>query len=518
MELLFMSAIFEGRFLAATLSLFLFVSLTLVSFFGGLVGYNYITFPIIIFFAGLCLLAAHDLLQARHAILRNYPVIGHFRFLLEKIRPELRQYFFESEVDGMPFSRTRRAVVYQRAKEQLDKRPFGTHEDVYAEGYEWLLHSIRPLQADTKMQRLIIGNERCTQPYSASILNISAMSFGALSPNAIRALNLGAKMGEFAHDTGEGSISPYHREFGGDLIWEIGSGYFGCRNKDGHFSDEKFTATAKIDQVKMIEIKLSQGAKPGHGGVLPAAKVTPEIAEIRGVELGVDCISPACHSAFSSAPELVQFIEKLRILSGGKPIGFKICIGHKAEFQEIVDAIVEAKIAPDFIVIDGKEGGTGAAPAEFLDHVGMPLRDALIYVHTTLVNAKIRDQIKLGCAGKIITGFDMARCFALGADWCNVARGFMFAIGCIQAQTCHTGMCPTGVATQDPRRQRAIDVSSKALRVKTFHKGTIQSFADIIAAAGLESPRDITPRHILRRTANGSITTLEDIYLNNDIR
>ena len=461
---------------------------------------------------GLSLLSIYDLIQTRHAILRNYPIIGHLRFFFEKIRPEMRQYFFEGDTDGRPFPRERRAIVYQRAKRQLDKKPFGTQGDVYAEGHEWMLHSISPAPLTKEPFRVTIGGPQCTKPYNASILNISAMSYGALSANAIRALNIGAKSGGFAHDTGEGSISPYHREGGGDLIWEIGSGYFGCRNADGTFAPEKFAAAAIDPQIKMIEIKISQGAKPGHGGVLPGAKVTAEIAAIRGVEVGKDCISPSAHSAFSTPKELVMFIDTLRKLSGGKPVGFKLCIGYKHEFLSIVKAMLELKSVPDFIVIDGKEGGTGAAPAEFIDNIGMPLRDGLAFVHSALLGAGLRDQIKLGCAGKIITGFDMARSFALGADWCNVARGFMFAVGCIQAQTCHTGHCPTGVTTQDPLRQRALVVASKAERVTNFQRETIKSLAEMLAAAGMTQPTELKPEHLSRRVGDGRILTLADQF------
>jgi glutamate synthase domain-containing protein 2 len=461
----------------------------------------------------ISLVGLRDMTQTSHAILRNYPVIGHLRFFLEKIRPEMRQYFFEGDTDGMPFPRERRAIVYQRAKLQLDKRPFGTQGDVYAEGQEWMLHSMHPKPQAKVPFRITIGGPKCTQPYSASILNISAMSYGALSANAIRALNSGAKLGGFAHDTGEGSVSPYHREGGGDLIWEIGSGYFGCRTKDGAFSPERFAEAAQDPQIKMIEIKLSQGAKPGHGGVLPAAKVTAEIAEIRGVAMGKDCISPAMHPAFSTPVELVRFVVRLRQLSGGKPVGLKLCIGQRHEFLAFIKAMLKLNETPDFIVVDGKEGGTGAAPAEFIDNIGMPLRDGLAFVHSALVGAGLRDRIKLGCAGKIITGFDMARCFALGADWCNVARGFMFAVGCIQAQTCHTGHCPTGVTTQDPSRQRAIVVPSKAERVKNFHHETVNSLAEMLAAAGLENPQDLKPSQIFRRVGDGRILTLADQFV-----
>ena len=505
-----LKAMFAGRFFALTYSAIFTVLAALAL--KGMPYFPKLQWTVFLIFVGLTLVGIRDVIQTRHAILRNYPIIGHLRFFFEKIRPEMRQYFFEGDTDGRPFPRERRAIVYQRAKRELDKKPFGTQGDVYAEGHEWMLHSIAPAPVTKELFRVMIGGPHCTQPYSASVLNISAMSYGALSANAIRALNLGAQMGSFAHDTGEGSVSPYHREAGGDLIWEIGSGYFGCRNADGTFNEDNFAATAKDPQIKMIEIKISQGAKPGHGGVLPAAKVTPEIAIIRGVEIGKDCISPAAHSAFSTPKELIEFIAKLRKLSGGKPVGFKLCIGHRSEFMAICKAMVELDDAPDFIVVDGKEGGTGAAPAEFIDNIGMPLRDGLAFVNAALIGAGLRGKIKLGCAGKIITGFDMARAFALGADWCNVARGFMFAVGCIQAQTCHTGHCPTGVTTQDPLRQRAIVVPSKAERVKNFHRETIKSFAEMLAAAGMSSPTELRPYHISQRVGDGRILTLADLH------
>src|SRR5476649_1360645 len=445
------------------------------------------------------LVGLHDILQTRHAILRNYPIAAHLRFFFEEIRPELRQYFFEGDKDGTPFSRDRRAVVYQRAKRALDVRPFGTQYDVYANGYEWMAHSIAPRPVATEPFRILIGDEACSRPYSASVFNISAMSFGSLSANAIRALNGGAKLGGFAHDTGEGGFSPYHREQGGDIIWEIGSGYFGCRNPDGTFNADKFAETAADPQIKMVELKLSQGAKPGHGGVLPAAKVSVEISQPRGVPTGQDCVSPSSHSAFSTPVELMQFIAEMRRLSGGKPAGFKLCVGHEWEFLALCKAMLETGIYPDFIVVDGKEGGTGAAPPEFLDHVGKPMRQGLYFVHNALVGCGIRHHIKIGAAGKIITSFDIARTMALGADWCNAARGFMFAVGCIQSQTCHTDQCPTGVATQDPLRQRALVVPDKAERVFQFHRSTLHALAEMLAAAGLEHPSQLEARHLVRR-------------------
>src|SRR5579862_1338473 len=404
----------------------------------------------------------HDLIQRPHAVLRNYPVIGHIRFLLESIRPELRQYLIEDERDPVPFSREQRALVYQRAKNVLDKQPFGTVLDTRAPGYGWISHSIRPVEIKDRNFRVTIGGPDCTRPYSASVLNISGTSFGAVSANAIMALNRGAQLGGFAHNTGEGSISAYHRKFGGDVVWQVATGYFGCRTKDGRFDPASFAKQAANPQVKMIEIKLSQGAKPGHGGVLPRAKITAEIARTRGVRRDQDCVSPANHSEFSTPLEFVEFIRRLRTLADGKPVGMKLCVGHRFEFLGLVKAMLATNITPDFIVIDGKEGGTGAAPVEFINHVGMPLVEGLSFVHNALVGTGLRERIKLGASGKIISAYDICRAAALGADYVMSARGFMFAIGCIQSRSCHTNRCPTGVATQDRNRQRALVVSDKA--------------------------------------------------------
>jgi len=454
----------------------------------------------------------YDLVQKRHAILRNYPIAAHLRFLLEAIRPEIRQYFFEDEKHGMPFGRDKRSAVYQRAKLEHDKRPFGTSYDVYADGFEWMTHSLAPKPLSGHDFRVTIGGPDCASPYLASVFNISAMSFGALSPNAIRALNQGAKMGCFAHDTGEGGFSPHHRSGGGDIIWEIGSGYFGARNANGSFSPERFAETAAHDQIKMIELKLSQGAKPGHGGVLPAAKVTKEIAQTRGVPIGQDCISPSKHPAFSTPIELLTFIDTLRRLSGGKPTGFKLCVGHEWEFLAVCKAMLKTDIYPDFIVVDGKEGGTGAAPLEFLDHLGKPLREGLSFVHNALIGIGAREHVRIGASGKITNAFDMARAFALGADWCNSARGFMFALGCIQSQSCHTDKCPTGVATQDRFRQRALVVDDKAQRVANFHRATVEALAELTSAAGLDHPNEIKSDHIYRRISPSEVVTFADLY------
>lgn len=449
--------------------------------------------------SALFLLGLHDLRQHKHAILRNYPVVGHLRFLLESIRPEIRQYIIESDNDAVPFNRQDRGLVYQRAKGVEDKRPFGTIENVYGSGYAWLTHSAIPVTITDTDFRVRVGGPACKQPYSASLYNISAMSFGSLSANAILALNTGAKKGGFAHDTGEGSISRYHRQGGGDLIYQIASGYFGCRGDGGRFSAERFAELSADPQIKMIEIKLSQGAKPGHGGMLPASKISPEIAEARGIPMGIDCMSPAAHSTFSTPIGLMHFVGQLRELSGGKPVGFKLCIGHRREFMSMVKAMLQTGIVPDFIVVDGAEGGTGAAPVEFANRVGMPMLEGLTFVHNTLRGAGIRSQVRIGAAGKIVSAFDIARTLALGADWCNAARGFMFAIGCIQAQSCHTNQCPVGIATQDPIRQRAIDLGDKSDRVARFHRNTMRALGEIAGAAGLSNPSDFMPYHFMFR-------------------
>lgn len=471
----------------------------------------------------LAVISIWDRCQDRHSILRNYPILGHLRYFFESIRPEMMQYFVETDTAGRPFNRNERTVVYERSKNVLDDKPFGTELNVYSTEYEWLNHSIAPRpkadahgirtdEGPSDPFRVVIGGPQCSKPYSASIYNISAMSFGALSGNAIMALNKGAKKGGFFHDTGEGSISPYHRKYGGDLVWELGSGYFGCRTEDGNFDQAKYAEQAVGDQVKMIEIKVSQGAKAGHGGVLPAAKISKEIAETRGIPQGKDCISPAFHKAFGTPIEMMQFIELLRTDSGGKPVGFKICIGRPSEFLGICKAILETEICPDFIVIDGAEGGTGAGPIEFLDHMGTPLTEGLLFAHNALVGTGLRDKIRLGCSAKIVTAFGIASKMATGADWCNSARGFMFAVGCIQAQRCHTNSCPVGVATQDHKRQEAIVVPDKAERVYNFHRNTLDALAQVVAAAGLDHPNQLKPIHISRRVSPTSVLSYEDLY------
>ncbi|WP_298977790.1 FMN-binding glutamate synthase family protein [uncultured Psychrobacter sp.] len=495
-------------------------------FIGVLLRYSTFAAAAFLFLAGLLLtnwwliiiggllvaLGIYDIMQSKHAILTNYPVAGHVRYVLEDFRPEIRQYLLENDKEQVPFSRQQRALVYQRAKNVSDTNAFGTLDNLYAQGKEWFLQSALSHPLEKQDFRITVGGERCIQPHDMSVFNISAMSFGSLSANAIMALNQGAKIGGFTHDTGEGAISPYHRKFGGDLIWELGTGYFGCRTAEGNFDAQSFAEKAVDPQVKMIEIKLSQGAKPGKGGVLPSEKITQEIADTRQVLTGQDCVSPSSHSAFSTPRELVAFWQQLRDLSGGKPVGFKLCIGQPWQFMAIVKAMMETDNYPDFIVIDGAEGGTGAAPVEFMDSVGMPLIDGFLFVHNTLVGAGIREKIKLGVSGKIVSGFDIARMLALGADWCNSARGFMFAVGCIQSRSCHTNTCPVGVATQDPYRQKALDVPSKAERVASFHKNTLKSLSSIVGAVGLEHPSQLQPYHIARRLDDGQIKLLSKFF------
>ena len=459
----------------------------------------------------LSLLGTWDLLQRRSTLRRNYPVLAHFRYGLESIGPEIRQYFIQADVDKVPYSREQRALIYQRSKAVQDTVPFGSELDAYGVDYEWINHSMAPAEREDHDYRLAIG-ERCAQPYEASVFNISAMSFGSLSANAIRALNEGARRGRFYHDTGEGSLSRYHREHGGDVVWEIGSGYFGCRTDEGRFDPAKFAQVAAEPQVRMVELKLSQGAKPGHGGVLPAAKVTREIAQTRGVPLGRDCVSPARHSVFDTPVGLLEFVARMRELSGGKPAGFKLAIGHPWEWFGIAKAMHETGLLPDFIVVDGAEGGTGAAPAEFIDHVGVPMTEGLLLVHNTLVGLGLRDKVKVGAAGRIASAFDIARTIALGADWCNAARGFMFALGCIQSQSCHTDRCPTGVATQNPGRWRRLDVPDKATRVHQYHQNTLKALRDLLCAAGLDHPVQLGPEHILRRVSPTEIRSFASIY------
>ncbi len=462
----------------------------------------------------LIFMGVADMIQTRQSIKRNFPVLGRLRYVFEDFRPKIQQYFVESDTDGAPINRNDRSVIYQRAKKQVDTTPFGTQLNVYAEGYEWMSHSIVPIDFHKvdHHPRVSVGNKDCLQPYQASVLNISAMSFGSLSGHAVEALNAGAKIGGFAHNTGEGGISPHHTKYEGDLIWQVGTGYFGARDEDGNFSAEAFQKNSTRPQVKMIELKLSQGAKPGHGGILPGKKNTPEIAAIRLVKPGTTVFSPPFHSVFKTPREMMLFIKKMRDLSGGKPVGFKLCIGRKSEFISICKAMVLLDIYPDFITVDGGEGGTGAAPPEFSNFVGMPLLDGLAFVDNILQGFNIRQHIKLAAAGKILTGFQMVRAIALGADICNCARAMMMAIGCIQALECNRNTCPTGVATQDPELVKGLVVEDKKVRVANFHKHTVESFVELMAAAGIDDPRKLNRHQITRRVFMNEVKTLEEIY------
>ena len=456
----------------------------------------------------------YDMFQHEHSVLRNFPLIGRGRWLMEFIRPYVRQYLIESDTDGTPINRMFRSIVYQRAKGDRETVPFGTRVDTYRSGYEWIGHSLSAIDvADINSDlRVHVGGSACRQPYQASIFNISAMSFGALSQNAILALNAGAKRGGFYHNTGEGGISDYHLQHGGDLVWQIGTSYFGCRDILGNFSAEDFRQKASLESVRMIEIKLSQGAKPGHGGILPAEKNSPEIAKIRGIEAGAQVNSPPMHSAFDSPIGLVEFIAQLRELSGAKPIGFKISIGRKSEFIAICKAMHETGIYADFITVDGGEGGTGAAPLEYVNSIGMPLREALAFVDDCLTGFGLRSQIRVIASGKILTGFHLIKNLALGADICNSGRGMMFALGCVHSLTCNSNHCPTGVATQNPKLFGGLVVEDKTLRVAQFHARTVQATADIIASAGLHHTSELNRTHIYRRTSQEAIRRYDQIF------
>jgi glutamate synthase domain-containing protein 2 len=466
------------------------------------------------FFAVLLPLIAIGIadIASHNNVLRNYPVIGHIRYAMEFISPEIRQYFLEDDKSGRPFNRQQRNLIDTVADGHPDTHPFGTEYDIGDSGYRFALHTIDVKEVRDDAARVTIGGAACRQPYNSSRLNISAMSFGALSARAVLAMNKGAKLGGFAQDTGEGGLAPYHLKYGADVIWEIGSGYFGCRTAEGRFDDAQFETKANLDAVKMIEVKLSQGAKPGHGGLLPGAKVTREIAEIRNVPQGEDCLSPAAHSEFSTPKGLLQFVARLRSLCGGKPVGFKLCIGRRSEFLGICKAMLETGIRPDFITIDGAEGGTGAAPIELSDSIGSPIAEALAFAHSALLGCNLRDDLRLIASGKIVNGFDMLCMIALGANVCNVARPMMFAVGCIQAMRCHTGKCPTGVTTQDPRRAKAIDVDAKALRVRNYHDATIKSFLTLVGVVGATHPDELSAEMIWRRQANEEPKTFAEIY------
>ena len=470
----------------------------------------------LILFGPLILLGFYDIIQKKHTIKKNFPVIGHLRYLMEAIRPEIMQYFVETDTQGRPINRLFRSLIYQRSKREIDTTPFGTQMDVYHTGYEWMDHSVYAKNYNEigKEHRVLVGSKDCTKPYSASILNISAMSFGSLSKNAVMAMNKGAKLGCFAQNTGEGGLSPYHLKYGGDIIWQIGTGYFSARNKDGSFSPEAYQKNAILENVKMIELKISQGAKPGHGGILPAKKNTPEIAAIRLVEPNTDVLSPPRHTAFDGVEGLMHFIKQLRDLSDGKPVGFKICIGKKEEFINICKAMLSTGILPDFITIDGGEGGTGAAPIEFSNSLGMPLRDGLAFAINTLIGFNLKKDIKVIASGKVFSGFHIVRLLALGADMCNSARAMMVSVGCIQSLKCNLNTCPVGVATQDPSLIKGLDVDDKAIRVANYHQETIKSFIELIAAAGLTNAKELNRSYINRRISLNSVLRYDEIYPN----
>lgn len=467
--------------------------------------YLWVLFPVVI-------LGVYDMLQKKRTILRNFPILGHFRYLFELVRPEINQYFIESNTNGRPLNREQRSVIYQRAKRELDTLPFGTQRDVYEIGHEWVNHSLSPKHVDMDNMRIDIGGKDTKHPYRASILNISAMSYGSLSSHAIMAMNWGAKLGDFAHNTGEGGLSPHHLKYGGDLIWQIGTGYFGARTKDGKFDETLYAENSARTEVKMIELKLSQGAKPGHGGILPGAKVTKEIANIRNVPIGEDVISPPAHSSFDTPIGLLEFVCKLRELSGGKPVGFKLCIGRRREFYSICKAMIQTKMYPDFITVDGGEGGTGAAPLEFSNSIGSPLFEGLIFVDNALRGSGLRDKIKVISSGKVVTGFDIVKHLALGTDLVFSARAMMIAVGCIQALRCNSNHCPTGVATTDPELVRGLNIKNKKDRVMCYHQETVESAAEIIGAIGLTHPEDVRPFHLMRRVRPSIVKDYSELY------
>lgn len=494
--------------------IFVIFSITLLAIVAILSYINLKSLLLLVIILPLILMGVYDMLQSKKAIRRNFPLIGRMRYLLESIGPEIRQYFIETDLEGKPFNRLQRSLVYQRSKKEPDTTPFGTQLNVYEQGYEWINHSIRAISfADIDLDpRVTIGSSQCLQPYSASLFNISGMSYGSLSKNAIIALNAGAKMGNFYHNTGEGGLSSYHLQEGGDLVWNIGTGYFSCRDADGHFSYEEYSKRAKLDKIKMIEIKFSQGAKPGHGGILPQEKITDEIVNIRLVTKGHDIVSPPYHSVFKTPLELMDFITLLREGSGGKPVGIKICIGNKSEFLSICKAMVETGTYLDFVAVDGGEGGTGAAPLEYSDHVGMPLRDGLAFVHDSLVGFGLREQIKIICSGKIITGFDIIRALSIGADVCNSARGMMFALGCIQALECHANTCPTGVATQNPDLVKGLVPEEKSIRVFRFQSETVKNAMDLMASAGIRHPENVDRNLVSWRVEKARVETYYETY------
>ena len=453
----------------------------------------------------------HDLFYSRHTLNRLYPVVAYLRYFLESYRVEIQQYFIANNTEEMPFNREQRSLVYQRAKNERDTIAFGTQRDLMENNYLSLWHSLSPIHLTHQTQRVLIGEQNCQHPYSASYLNISAMSFGALSPNAIEALNLGAKKAGCFHNTGEGAASSYHLKHGGDLVWQIGTGLFGCRNEEGDFNPASFTKTAILPQIKMIEIKLSQGAKPGHGGVLPKAKITDEIARIRQISKDRDCVSPAVNPECTTPKALLAFVQQLRELSGGKPVGFKLCIGNPSEFLSICKAMIETGITPDFITVDGAEGGTGAAPVEFSNRLGLMCLEGIHVVNNALIGVGLRDKVKIIAAGKTASSFDILTKIAAGADIVNAARTMMMALGCIQSRHCNTNLCPTGVATQDQARSKALDIKVKSERVKNFHHNTLSSFFELIGSMGLDTAAKLTPQMIKKRTPCGGQVSMESI-------
>ena len=505
-----MTGVYKMEFIWGRYSGLFYTGAGVIFFIGVGLVFGHFWFSLAAVFLILFIVGISDYSQKKRAVLGNFPLMGRFRFIFEAIRPELRQYFWEADSDELPYSRNQRAMVYQRSKQILAARPFGSDENQYLEDFNWLNHSINPSKIDDDDFRIRVGEGE--NAYDISVLNISGTSFGSISPKAIEAFSAGAKKGGFAHNTGEGSLSKYHQKGGGDTIWQISTGYFGCRTPDGKFDEDQFSEKAKLSQVKMIEIKLSQGAKPGHGGMLLGAKVSPEIAQTRNVPPYKDVISPHKHSEFSTPGELLGFAQKLRHLSGGKPVGIKLCIGHPWEFIAIVKAMVETGINLDFITVDGSEGGTGAAPVEFTDHLGSPLRDAIVFVDNALIGAGLRDRVKIAASGKIVSAYDIVRVCAIGADWCNMARPFMFSIGCIQARDCASGHCPTGIATMDPKRFRVIDVKDRAERVYNFQKNTRFALKELLEAAGLEHPNQLNRRHIVRRLSASQIKLADQIY------
>jgi glutamate synthase domain-containing protein 2 len=497
---------FPTKFLVASLTLIAGIAVAAV-----FVSIHFLWIYILVlplFFMGL-----QDMMQKKQAIRRTHPLIGRARYFAETLRPAIQQYFIESDLSGKPFHKRKRSLIYQRAKKDQETVPFGTQMDVYEEGYEWMAHSIYAQDPKNLEQhpRVKVGGPDCLQPYELSIFNISAMSFGSLSANAVMSMNLGAKMGGFAHNTGEGGVSPYHLQ-GGDVIWQVGTGYFGCRAADGNFDADKFAKTVAHPNIKMIELKLSQGAKPGHGGILPGKKNTPEIAAIRGVEPGTDVLSPPYHKAFNSPEGMLNLLKTMRELSGGRPVGFKLCIGSEKEFFDICRAMIKTGIKPDFITVDGGEGGTGAAPVEFSDSLGMPLRDGLTFAVDTLIGFGLKKDIRVIAAGKVSCGFDLARAFAMGADACYSARAMMMAVGCIQALECHTNKCPTGVATQDKKLSSALHVPDKSERVYNFHHKTVHALVELMAASGLKSTAEIKRKHIFRRISQSVVKRYDQLY------